>query len=347
MKILSVGNMNGTSNTCLHRHWALTKLTTKIDVVNTRDKKFTIWYKLANRLFQYGFPIRLPDSPKANKQILKLINATGNDYYDIIWIDKGITINPETLRCIKRLCPSTKIVSYSPDNMALRHNQSQNYLKCIPLYDIHFTTKSYILDKMKSLGAKRIEFTNKHYESSFHYPRTLTIEETERLGGDVGFIGAWEKERCDSILFLAENGVKVKVFGDGRWNNYRNIKNLEVLPGIFTDEYSKALRAFKISLCFLRKINHDLQTSRSMEIPACGGFMLAERTIEHLSLFEEGKEADYFSSNEELLNKCQYYLENDDIRQTIILEGLKRCKLSGYSNEDSMNRMINSVLNDD
>src|SRR5690606_38676558 len=116
-----------------------------------------------------------------------------------------------------------------------------------------------------------------------------------RLGEDVGFIGIWEKERCDSILYLARNGIKVKIFGGGKWNDYRGIDNLEILPPLYSDDYSKALQAFKISICFLRKLNFDLQTSRTMEIPACGGFMLAERTTEHMALFKEGKEAEFFS----------------------------------------------------
>lgn len=44
--------------------------------------------------------------------------------------------------------------------MALRHNQTQQYLETIPLYDYFFTNKSYILDNMRKLGAKNIFFVN-------------------------------------------------------------------------------------------------------------------------------------------------------------------------------------------
>ena len=63
---------------------------------------------------------------------------------------------------------------------------------------------------------------------------------------------------------------------------------------------------------------------------------MAERTNEHLSLFEENKEAVYFSSNKELLEKCKFYLKNDTERKQIIENGHKRCIQSGYSNIDTI-----------
>ena len=240
----------------------------------------------------------------------------------------------------------TKIVSYSPDNMALRHNQSQQYLECVPLYDYIITNKSYIIDDMKRLGAKKVTFVNNSYSEDFHKPYELSEEEKIYLGGDVGFIGAWEEERCKSILYLVDHGVKVKVFGDAKWNKYANYSpNLTIMGHLLNNEdYCKSLNAFRISLCFLRKMNFDTQTTRSVEIPACGGFMMAERTDEHLNMFEEDKEAAYFSSNEELLEKCLFYLSNDDVRNKIAVAGRERASISGYSNESMVRSIIYGIL---
>lgn len=342
MKILSVGGMDGLSNTCLHRHWALEKIADEIDVINTSG--FTnLWYRITYHLFLYGIPIRIPENRKENSQIIEKINST---YYDIVWIDKGVTIFPETLQYIKKKSPKTLLISYSPDNMALRHNQSQQYLECIPLYDYIITNKSYILEDMRKLGAKDIRFVNNSYESTFHYPRTLTSEDYKEIGGDIGFVGAWEKERGESILYLAQHGLNVRVWGGGKWLKYKGMyPNLTIEDkGLYSESYSKSFQAFKISLCFLRKMNFDLQTTRTVEIPACGGFMMAERTSEHQAMFEEGKEAAFFSTNEELLEKCKYYLSHEEERKQIATAGLKRCQTSGYSNEDTIRNVINNIL---
>ncbi len=344
MKILSVGNFNVLSNTCLHRHWALEKLAFQIDSVNTRKNNTSILYRICKKLFSLGLPIRLPDSTNANKSIKKLVE-TSPKKYDIVWIDKGITINAKTLRYIKIAQPTAKIISYTADNMALRHNQSQNFLNCIPLYDHHITTKSNIINDLYKLGAKNVIFSYQSYESSFHYPRAISDSDKIRLGGDVGFIGMWEKERCESIIYLAMNGINVKVFGGGKWNDYKNLyPTLKIENSIFSEDYSIALQSFKIALCFLRKKNADLHTSRSMEIPACGGFMMAEKTTEHEKLFENNNEAVFFSSNEELLKKCRYYLSHPEERYMIIKQGIIRCKQSGYSNNKTLKRIIDSII---
>ncbi len=109
MKILSIGTFNGLSNTCLHRHWALKKVADEVDEVNTSATTVSFWYRVAYHLFLYGLPIRLPENNGENKRIKELV---ASNKYDVVWIDKGVTIYPETLRYIKQISPSTKIVSY-------------------------------------------------------------------------------------------------------------------------------------------------------------------------------------------------------------------------------------------
>lgn len=344
MRILSVGGMDGLSNTCLHRHWALEKIADEIDVVNTSGK-CSLWYRIAYHLFLYGIPVRLPENNNENAQIIQKVKEKD---YDIVWIDKGVTIFPETLKFIKAHSPRTIIVSYSPDNMALRHNQSRQYVECIPLYDHIITNKSYILDDMRRLGAKDIRFVNNSYEKTFHHPRTLSDEDRSRIGGDIGFVGSWEQKRCDSILYLAKHGLNVRVWGGGKWLEYKGkYPNLTIEDkGLYSEDYSKSFQAFKISLCFLRKMNFDQQTTRTVEIPACGGLMMAERTDEHRAMFEEDKEAVYFSSNKELLDKCRYYLSHEEERRQIAAAGLTRCLTSDYSNEGMIRNVIKNILSE-
>src|SRR4029450_7028444 len=105
----------------------------------------------------------------------------------------------------------------------------------------------------------------------------------------------------------------------------------------------RAICATRINLCFLRKVNRDLQTTRTMEIPACGAFMLAERTDEHRAPFEEGKEAEYFESGVELRAKVDYYLAHEEERRRIGLAGRERCLRSGYSNLDHLTGIVEGL----
>jgi spore maturation protein CgeB len=96
-------------------------------------------------------------------------------------------------------------------------------------------------------------------------------------------------------------------------------------------------------LCFLRKENRDTSTARSVEIPACGAFMLAERTNSHEALFTEDVEAVYFGSDEELETKVKYYSANLEARTRIATGGLERFRRSGYSDIEILDGLLASI----
>ena len=84
-------------------------------------------------------------------------------------------------------------------------------------------------------------------------------------------------------------------------------------------------------------------TSRSIEIPACKGFMLAERTNRQKEIFIEGDEADYFSSDEELLKKIKFYLSDDAKRLKVAHNGYVKCIKSNVSMKDVIHQVVAKV----
>ena len=71
--------------------------------------------------------------------------------------------------------------------------------------------------------------------------------------------------------------------------------------------------------------------------------MVAERTDEHRSYFEEDKEAVYFDGEAELLCKVKRYLEEPNARATIAAAGRKRSESSDYSYHRLAHEMLTAA----
>jgi len=288
------------------------------------------------------------DTENVNSQIIEQVKALKPD---LMWIEKGNMIRSATLKKVRNLSPDTIIVSYSDDDMFNKLNRTHAYTDALKHYDVVFTTKSYNAnaEELPALGAKRCVMVDKAYDPSQHRPMDLGAADRETYGSDVGFIGSYAPERAEVIQYLAENDIQIRVWGNGWQGISSTSPNLQIerQPLVNTRDdlkFSKGICATRINLGFLRKVNRDLQTDRSVEIPACGGFMLAERSAEHERLFEDGKEAVYFDTNIDLLEKVRYFLSHEDERKIIGLAGRARCESSGYSHLERMRFMLTKAL---
>ena len=263
---------------------------------------------------------------------------------DVLFIIKGNIVFPSTLRQIRLDNPGVKLVSWSQDDMYAIHNRSIYYTNGLREYDLVVTQKSFNLGELPSLGARKLLFQKKAYSEFVHKPNSCL--DYASYVSDVSFIGSAEKERFESLQFLARNGIVVRVFGYG-WENaiYREAHpNLKIeFTELIGEDYSRMISLTKVNLCFLRKMNRDLHTSRSIEIPACNGFLLAEMSSEHSEIFREDIDAAFFSSDEELLSKVRYYLRYDSVRERISRNGYQRINTGNYSYHDRLSEIMESL----
>jgi len=341
LRLLYVGPMSY-GGTCLQRFNVLSELgcdVTPLDVTGIT--------KYCSRLLN-SLQFRTCWSPRIgvlNRQFTKMV---GQVRPDVVWVDKGIYLWPESLRQARE---KSRLVHYNPDDpFGFARRGWRLFLKSIPEYDLHFVARDVNIEEFKKAGARKVVRHHWAFDRSLHHPREVTPETRQRFGGPIGFIGDWEVQREKPLRFLADHGHQVRIWGTNWERRLEHPHRLEhpqlKIEGqpLWGENYAQALCSFDINLNFLRRVNRDLSTTRSIEIPACGAFMLAERTDEHLALFEEGKEAEFFSSDDEMLDKTRYYLSHPDIRRRIGVEGLARCHRSGYSNHDRLGWMLQKMM---
>ena len=261
---------------------------------------------------------------------------------DAFWIEKGVFVYPEVIVTAKHR--GIKTILYSPDNYFLAQNCSRHLWKALADYSLVVTTKPDKIEQLKEAGARKVLLSGNAYDPEVHRPISQDDPELAKYACDVSFIGRWEPEREIWLEEIAKTGVHLSVRGY-QWDRARSNVLREVVHDgpVLSLDYARAICAARINLAFLSRLAADVITQRSVEIPACGGFMLAERTKEQLAHFEENKEAAYFEGMGELLTKIHFYLEHEKERHQIANSGRARCLAAGYSYDARLRQILDEM----
>ncbi len=236
---------------------------------------------------------------------------------DLILICKGAFISPKTLAHIKRTTEAA-LINYATDDPFNPRVSTPDLVDAIPLYDTYVCTKRGIMVDVAKAGCPSAIYVPFGYKPAVHFPEApTTSEEHRRFDSDVAFIGGCDDDRVPFFKTLVEAipTLNLALYG-GFWDRKRDLRRYWRGFAVGRD-FRLALGGTKIAINLVRRANRDGHTMRSFEIPACGAFMLAERTSEHTALFAEGHAAAYFASPKELVEKVQHYLANEDERTAI------------------------------
>lgn len=318
LKICYVGQL-WHGGTCLARARALERLgfdVQQFDVTPYQQRGARLMRALTHRLL-VGSAIDF-----LNRDLRALV--VGGGLFDILWVDKGTWIYPQTLEAARRAGVSL-LVHYTPDP-AFHVHHSRHFRACVPLYDLCVTTKRYELEHYRRAGAREILFTWQGVDERFsRLAECGRIETSGRRG--LLFVGHHESYYERVLSAVAETGLPLRVMGP-RWPRKVSAKTKLGAAvqgdGVVGDAYAACLATAQIGLGLLSKLCPDGFTTRTFEIPAAGAMLLAEDTPEHRELFRAGEEADFFSCIEELIDKARYYLTRDSLRHRIARNGRER-----------------------
>ena len=328
-------------------------------------KRFS-WLPYFKRGFFFRVQYRLQAGPLLQFINRDLCRAAGEFCPDLILIWRGTVISATTVAALKHTSGVRAVISYNNDNPFGGWRDDpywQGFIRAIPAYTAHFVYRqSNILDYQKA-GAGSVYLLRAYYDPQLHYPRELSPTQRAKYQCEAAFIGHYDPgdQREVYLEAVARAGLHIRVYGEksrnlnvfdrmakqfikvgeGGWDvEHLRQGGIEFMSPVEGEDYPLALSGTDIALNFLSTSNRYTYTRRCFEIPACGRVMLSARTEDLYHLFQEDREAMFFSSPAEIADKAQWLKNHPEAREKIAARGRERCLRDGHDIDSRAKQML-------
>jgi spore maturation protein CgeB len=250
----------------------------------------------------------------------KLLQTAKEFQPDLTLIIAPNLVPPESIQALKKY--GLVFIFYTDNPFDLHHTHSNTWVRSgFSLIDAAFIWSQELVDKLIENGVKNAFFHPFCSDVQYHYPK----KQSNPLY-DVAFIGNWDPSYKREKYLKAIADYRLGIWGTDYWVTRCTETSLHSLckGACSYSEIPEILGSAKMGLNILRPQNETGHNIRTFEIPACGVVTMSERTQELLNLFIEDKEAVYFSSPEELKQKVEFVLQNENEAKSIAEGGYKK-----------------------
>ena len=289
---------------------------------------------------------------RVNRDLVDMVSC---EQPKIIFIYRGNLVYKKTLVRIKQILPATILICYNNDDPFSPHYPSwkwRHFIASVSVYDLVLAYRIQNLDEFKKAGAKRVELLRSWFIPEMNRPVELSNDEKAEFGCDVVFIGHYEDDgRLEYLEEIVRKGWHLRIFGPGyQWNSVlrrSSILNKHVpVRLVWGPEYNLALCGAKVALCFFSRLNRDTYTRRCFEIPASGTVMLSEYSKDIASMYTSNMEALFFGCVDEMIERIDWMLSDDDRRKEIAFAGNRRVWRDGHdivSRVECLLKLVNEL----
>jgi spore maturation protein CgeB len=205
-------------------------------------------------------------------------------------------------------------------------------------YDFVFTQELSCVDWYRGLGCKEVHYVPLAVSMDIYRPRRVE----EQLHTDICFLGSGYRNRIVLFDSIAPLLASRKTLIAGRW--WDRLEQYKLLQPVIRDDAAWLTAADTASRYASAKIvinchrAHDddeinlnrmrmpalSPNPRTFEIAAAGTLQLVDVRGDLAKFYVSGEEIETFASPEELASKIEYYLQHEQQRRRIALNGLAR-----------------------
>src|SRR6266446_2248616 len=146
----------------------------------------------------------------------KLMVLAKDARFDVVWIDKGVWIYPETVTILRARSARRTAVHYTPDAQIF-YNRSRYFLKSIPIYDLLVTTKPFEMESYRMHHANNLLLVLQGYGRQFT-PRVPSKSDLSCFSSNVSFIGHCESHYVARMKIIHRE-THIQIWGP-RWPRY-------------------------------------------------------------------------------------------------------------------------------
>lgn len=214
-----------------------------------------------------------------------------------------------------------------------------------PWYEHVFTQEINCISYYHDIGCNSVHYVPLAVNEKIFFPKSVELQ----YQTDILFVGVAFDNRIRLFDSIAQYLLKKNVRIIGPWwermHNYYLLKDKIELVWKSPEETANYYRGAKIVINLHREHNDSANNQnskninaisinpRTLEVAACGAFQLTDERPGLSCFYTVGKDIDIYHSSEELVQKIDYYLTHEHIRETLAKNALvKTTKENTFKN---------------
>jgi hypothetical protein len=247
----------------------------------------------------------------------QLLSEIERQQPQLVLVTGILPLDPQVFSAIT--AQGCRVVNWLTDDPWNPIHRRRSFLANLPLYHHIFSTKKALQRRLRLAGVASTSWLPFAYHPPLHHaPLPATAADSQHFAAAVAFVGTGARERLPWLQAAAAatefRGLDPCRLYGASWQGLAT-PGWQRQPIVRGDNYCKALYHARVVLGLLRAANHDRSTDRSYEIGAIGACGLMQDSDEHRALLPEYPEEGFFSSPQELQQRCALLLQDDALCQ--------------------------------